>query len=171
MDIKYFIPKIYQAKDMFFLMKKIESETPYMIYQNHNRDKLKEGLRFVVCLINSSFENTDFFLGVRDSSKIIGYVAAIRGRFEKNSNMAEFEIGILKDYQGLGIGKELLELLNKWAEREKLEKLKLNVLTINKRAISIYENFGFQIVSMKKSDLEIDEKEVFQYHMVKSINL
>ena len=57
---------------------------------------------------------------------------------------------ILEDYQNLHIGSNLLERLIKLGNDEKLKNITLEVRIDNKKAIYLYEKYGFKKVGIRK---------------------
>lgn len=64
----------------------------------------------------------------------------------------EFGVGVLKDYWGCGIGKNLLKESITWADSNGIKKITLNVLETNEKAIKLYEKSGFMIEGILKND-------------------
>ena len=79
---------------------------------------------------------------------------------KKVAHTGEFGISVHPDYQGLGIGGTMIEMLLHWALNHKqIEKVILNVLDTNTRAIKLYKELGFteegrQIKAVKQADGE-----------------
>ena len=61
----------------------------------------------------------------------------------KVAHRAEFGIGILKEYWGLGIGRALMEACIQCARTAGYAQLELDVVAENTRAISMYQMAGF----------------------------
>lgn len=59
-----------------------------------------------------------------------------------------------KEYWGKGLGKEMLTLMLNKAKTLKLKWVNLIVLTENRRALKLYEKYGFKIIS-EKNDIII----------------
>ena len=62
----------------------------------------------------------------------------------KVAHRAEFGIGILKEYWGLGIGRALMEACIQCAKAAGYAQLELDVVAENTRAISMYQMAGLQ---------------------------
>lgn len=74
--------------------------------------------------------------------KIIGFSCYLESRDEDLEDTGEImAIYILKEYQGIGIGKKLMEVCYK--ELDKYSKLSLWVLGSNKKSVGFYERQGF----------------------------
>jgi ribosomal protein S18 acetylase RimI-like enzyme len=74
--------------------------------------------------------------------RVIGY-SWIQGL--KGSGIPLLGIGIIDEYQNVGLGRILLRLMIERAKHLNLDRVKLGVFDDNPRAIHIYESVGFQI--------------------------
>jgi ribosomal protein S18 acetylase RimI-like enzyme len=73
---------------------------------------------------------------IEQQGKVIGYLET-ENRID---HIFLSNIMILKDFQGKGIGKIILEdLIKQYSE------IRLEVLKVNKRAVQFYQNLGFEI--------------------------
>ncbi len=59
-------------------------------------------------------------------------------------------VGVEQEYRKKGIGYKLLQFSEDLARKRNLKHLELSVLSRNLGAISLYESFGFKIISTKK---------------------
>ncbi|MFP3435459.1 GNAT family N-acetyltransferase, partial [Paraburkholderia sp. SIMBA_061] len=64
----------------------------------------------------------------------------------------EFGVCVARDFWGHGIGKNLLEKSIEWADQSGVEKMTLNVLASNKKAIELYQKYDFGIEGVLKRD-------------------
>ncbi len=69
-------------------------------------------------------------------------IEAIGKKF-KVKHRADFGISLLKEYWGLGLGKELTKACIQCAKEAGYRQLELNVVAENERAISLYRSLGF----------------------------
>ena len=70
-----------------------------------------------------------------------------------------------------GIGKKMMHECIKWCEEKGVEQLELEVVTQNNRAVSMYENLGFQIYGTKKYALKYgDGTYADEYYMILFLN-
>lgn len=90
-------------------------------------------------------------------------VAAVDGRLaafcrcegnllKRLAHQAEFGIGVLQEYWGLGIGSHMLSAAIAWAEACGLRKLTLKVLETNRNAIALYQKLGFTEEGLLRND-------------------
>lgn len=59
---------------------------------------------------------------------------------------------MLQNYWGYGIGKNLLAESIAWADANGIQKITLNVLETNDKAITLYQKLGFEIEGILKND-------------------
>lgn len=87
--------------------------------------------------------------------KINGYIFA-----NQNLNCTYISnIGVVKEFQGMGIGKELMKMvmlkeLEHPAERS--YSTKLQVLSTNQRALTFYQRLGFQVTSFEEPWVQME---------------
>lgn len=75
---------------------------------------------------------------------IIGVLTLQRGFYQKYAHHGTVGMIVAKNWRQKGIGKALLTTLIQWADYNPLiEKLCLEVLASNKKAIGLYKSFGF----------------------------
>jgi len=80
-----------------------------------------------------------------ENGKVVGFICgSING--EKEARIMILVVD--KEYRGQGIGRKLLELFEEEAKKLKVEKMRLEVKTSNKVAISLYKKIGFIISNM-----------------------
>ena len=71
-----------------------------------------------------------------------GHTDWYNGR-KRNLHICNLDMGILKEYWGLGIGGKIMQTLIEVSKQAGLEQIELNVAKDNTRAIKMYESFGF----------------------------
>jgi len=77
------------------------------------------------------------------NNRVVG-LAYLR-RLKKETRSVELGIGVLDEYQGMGIGSSLLSTALNMASKEGKDCVYLMVSCENKRAIAFYKKFGFVI--------------------------
>ena len=122
---------------------RIHAETDYLLtYPDENSFGPEEEARFLEEKANSPDE-------VEIAAFIDGNVAGTAGieavgRKYKVKHRAEFGIGILKEYWGLGLGRALAEACIACAKEAGYSQLELNAAAENTRALSLYRSLGFE---------------------------
>ena len=99
--------------------------------------------------LNSSSE---IFLGAFDNEKLIGQIY-LRVPFFNHpwiKHIGEFGMIILKDYWGEGIGKELLNLIEEYANIISISRIEAKIRTSNERGLLLYKKMGYEIEGTRK---------------------
>lgn len=87
----------------------------------------------------------------------------------KFSHSAELGIALKRDYWGMGLGTILFEELEKIAREMGLERLDLDVVSDNERAISLYQKCGFSICGVKHRAVRLEDRYADMLLMEKSL--
>jgi len=66
-------------------------------------------------------------------------------KYKRYRHRAAVSFVILKDYWNLGIGGKMMKQCIEWARLKNIEKIELDVVCNNSRALHMYESFGFKI--------------------------
>ncbi|MFD1450060.1 GNAT family N-acetyltransferase [Oceanobacillus sojae] len=104
------------------------------------------------------------FLFIQNNDEIIGY-----GMYTIQPNYLKMErVYILNQYKGLGAGSKFMQYVEDAAKEMKKDFLCLEVLSDNKKAISIYKKKGFLLSS--EQIIMIGKKECPLLSMEKSLN-
>lgn len=95
--------------------------------------------------INNFNQNPNALLLVAElAGQIVGLLFFAASPKKKNTHTGEFGVNVHPDFQGLGIGRLLIESLLQWArENATIEKVFLNVFDTNRNAIKLYTDLGF----------------------------
>ena len=76
--------------------------------------------------------------------QIVGLLFFIPNGKRKNSHTGEFGVSVHPQFQGIGIGRQLINTLLNWAKSNTaIEKVYLNVFSTNQPAIGLYRDLGF----------------------------
>ena len=101
-------------------------------------------------------DNSIMLLAVIDG-EIAGNCTFRGGERKRTRHTGEFGITVRKPYWGMGIGSLLMEALICWAEdTEIIRKINLRVRNDNKKAIKLYEKFGFEREGIIRRDFLIN---------------
>ncbi|NOT74226.1 MAG: GNAT family N-acetyltransferase [Cyclobacteriaceae bacterium] len=77
-------------------------------------------------------------------NQIVGLLFFMPNTKIKNAHTGEFGVSVHPDFQGIGIGRALIQALLDWAKgNESIEKVYLNVFATNEHAIKLYKDLGF----------------------------
>lgn len=81
------------------------------------------------------------FVAVADGA-IVGWCDAIPGE-NGSAHVARLGMGVVRDFRGRGIGRQLIEATIAKAWAKKLEKIELSVYASNEAALRLYRRMGF----------------------------
>lgn len=111
-----------------------------------------------------SADEKSLFLVAEAEGKIVGFARCIGHKLSRFKHKAEFGICILKEYWGYGIGTVILENVLMWADAAGIQKISLNVVHTNTKAIQLYKRYGFiEEGLLRKDRIHKDER---YYHTV-----
>jgi RimJ/RimL family protein N-acetyltransferase len=96
--------------------------------------------------------SSNLFLVAEVNGRIVGFSRCAGNNLKRTSHRVEFGIGVLKDFWGYGIGKNLLKETTHWADSNGIKKVSLHVLETNEKAIKLYEKYGFEVEGVLKKD-------------------
>ena len=156
------------AQALLELNRQLDEETKFMMLEPGERsasvDSQADRIRGFIDKKNSTL------LVAQSESKLIGYIAAMGGPYQRNAHKANIVIGILQEHAGQGLGTRLFKRMEEWARQAGLHRLELTVMTHNERGIALYRKVGFSVEGEIKHSLLIDVKVVDEYSMSKLIN-
>jgi RimJ/RimL family protein N-acetyltransferase len=153
------------AENFLNLCKRIDAETPYMMFEPGERLTTIEDQRNEIRDILSRDNQTIFI--AEKSDQLIGYLAAYGGRYKRNMQTVYVVTGIVKGFTSQGLGTRLFEQLEEWAKKRKIHRLDLTVMVRNEAALALYKKIGFEIEGRKKHSLFINDSYVDEYWMAK----
>jgi ribosomal protein S18 acetylase RimI-like enzyme len=97
-------------------------------------------------------KETNLFLVAEANDRIVGYSRCEGSPLSRMAHKVEFSVGIIKDYWGHGIGRQLLDHSVAWADETGIQKMTLQVIETNIKAIDMYKKVGFEIEGVLKRD-------------------
>ncbi|WNS46334.1 GNAT family N-acetyltransferase [Paenibacillus sp. MMS20-IR301] len=98
---------------------------------------------------------------------IIGYSRCAGNDLKRFEHKVEFGVGVLKQYWGYGIGRNLLKASIAWADDNGITKIILSgVLETNEQAIRLYKSLGFEIEGLLKQDRILSDGKYYSTYMM-----
>lgn len=142
----------------------LDKQTKNMMFEEGERPRSLEKLKAEVLRLK---EQGSLMLVAEKDNKIVGFLTAERGAFQRIHHTAHIVIGILKGYRGLGLGTKLFKELDKWSKQNHITRLELTVMCHNKEGIALYRKNGFEIEGIKKHSMYVDNTYIDEYYMAK----
>lgn len=153
------------AEALATFFKALDLQAKYMLPEPNERTRdTKEQFQLLTRFQNNPRQN--MLLAISEDT-IAGFIVGTGGVFRKNRHVLQIVMGVLKHYQGQGIGTALMESLIYWAHMHEFQRLELSVVTKNKAAIHLYQKFGFEKEGLKRSALQINHQFLDEWYMAR----
>ena len=139
--------QIGDAENLLNLLKKLDAETTFLLYEKGERKRTIEQQRKN---IQEQLEKGVLTFVLEDNKKLVGYVFGNIFTANRKKHCMYLAIAILQEYTGKGYGTKLMRTLEKQAINNGINRLELEVSEKNKFAISLYEKLGFEVEGVKR---------------------
>ncbi|MGE7118847.1 N-acetyltransferase family protein [Peribacillus sp. NPDC046944] len=104
-------------------------------------------------LIKSDTESPhNLFLVCEVNGKIVGFSRCEGHKLKRMSHQVEFGVCVVKNFWGYSMGTNLLKETIRWTDTIGIKKITLRVLETNKKAIMLYEKYGFEEEGVLRKD-------------------
>jgi RimJ/RimL family protein N-acetyltransferase len=155
------------ARAFLELSNALDAESDYRLLEPGERRTTAEEEREIIRRVQESAN--DAILVAEVEGHLVGYVAALGGRQRRNQHVALVVIAVLQRYWGQGIGTQLLQALEAWAQEQTVHRLEVTVGVDNHRAIGLYRKMGFEVEGRQRDALRVGDRYVDQFWMAKLI--
>jgi RimJ/RimL family protein N-acetyltransferase len=149
------------------LIHEVENTSNYMLFGPGERTFNPDAQRRLIQAFKTE-NNSNIFLAEAEN-ELTGYLIARGGSASRNQHSAYLVIGIMERHRGSGVGTKLFEELFAWANKVKIHRLELTVVTQNTAGLGLYKKMGFEIEGTKKDSLFVDGNYINEYYMSKII--
>lgn len=131
------------AEALIDYMKITAAETPFLLREP---DEISLTIEQEQAFIKAKKDSENELLLIAETEgRHIGNASLMSaGGFKRYRHRCEIAIALYQEYCGLGIGKEMLEMVLDIAKKAGYEQAELEVIANNKPAIALYEKLGFQ---------------------------
>ncbi|WP_273319575.1 GNAT family N-acetyltransferase [Vallitalea guaymasensis] len=148
------------------LLQTVDSETRFLAREPGEFNfTLEQEREFIKSAMNA--DNKQLLVGEIDDIIVANCSVGIVSNNKRYLHRAAMGISVRKKYWNKGIGKILMNECIKWCKEKGVEQLELEVVTQNTRAISMYENLGFEKYGTKKNALKYsDGTYADEYYMI-----
>ncbi|GAA0359636.1 GNAT family N-acetyltransferase [Bacillus horti] len=138
------------AQELSDLRLQIDGETEHLDREKGEAFIDKEGFEQIIKTDSELPRN--LFLVAVVNQQIVAFSRCEGTYLKRFVHKTEFGVGVLQDFWGYGIGKELLNTSIAWADTNGIKKMTLQVLEQNEKALSLYKKLGFEIEGVLKKD-------------------
>lgn len=156
------------AKAILGLLRHVGKDTPYLSVGPEGANMKVDQQIDLITRYNESTNN--IMLVAESDDQIVGMATVAVIDNNRQSHVAEIGVSIIKEYWGYGIGSILTEEMIQFASYADIKVLTLEVVTQNKRAIKLYEKFGFNIVGTLSKRLKSEYHYYDTYTMERLID-
>jgi ribosomal protein S18 acetylase RimI-like enzyme len=110
-------------------------------------------------------EGGSIHLVAKDEERVVGWVQIERGKGSAVSHRGDVGMGVLPNYQGRGIARELLAHAISLANAAGIHRLELEVRSDNRRALELYRSTGFAVEALVRGAMRVDEAQHDAFRM------
>jgi len=163
-------PEISDAKAMLDYINKLSDERTYITYQGEH-ETLESETNYLISILKRIDDKKSVMLLAFSDNNLIGN-AAIELDKRTQRHVGTLGISIAKDYRGKGIGKKLLEQVEKEAIKnlDGLEIIFLTAFASNEKAIKMYEKAGYKVFGKIPNGVKLEngyDDHIYKYKNVK----
>ena len=99
----------------------------------------------------------DFWLVAVEDQRVVAYVDVLRIPVRALRHNAELSMAVHPAFQGVGLGRILLEQALTWCRHKEIERLELACLANNQRALGLYRSEGFEVVELRRGFMRTED--------------
>ena len=151
------------SQSILSLFSCLDQETAFMLFEPNERETTLEQQRTIL----ETFEQdaSRLFLVAVEDAEIMGFLGITHSPRIRQRHLGSLVMGVKKVVWGRGIGGKLLQQAIDWADQNGTHKLELSVHTTNRRAVALYERFGFAIEGERIHSIRLKDRWCNEYHM------
>lgn len=152
------------AENILEYCKLVGGETNYITYGSEGLSLSVEEERKI--LEDVTISDRSVFLIAELDNEIIGIGNISTNKSERSKHKGMLGITVKKKHWNEGVGSKLMKSLINFAIDVNLEIIGLNVRSSNKRAIGLYDKFGFEKTGVLPADMKIDGEYFDSHYMI-----
>lgn len=157
--------QVRDAEDFLRLSLQLDEESQFMLFEPGERTLTVEEQAEKLEEICNDSKST--ILVAEDHERLIGFTGMFGSDLKRIQHRASIVMGIIKDFQSQGLGKELLSAAESWATENNISRLELTVMGHNRAAMILYDKMGYRIEGMRKSAIILSGAAVDEFYMGK----
>lgn len=153
------------AREVINLYQQLSSESNYILYRQNENNLSVQSFRKLIT--NWKTNNSGSILIAIIDGEIGGAISILGNTVPSTKHVASITMGVLEKFCNHGIGTSLIHEAEKWANTKGITRLELSVIKTNKKAISLYERFGFTVDGQRIKSVKINSDYVDEFYMSK----
>jgi L-amino acid N-acyltransferase YncA len=171
------------AAALSLFVKKLDAENEYLLYSHGERkndvsvverylQRMEKNKKSVVLLAEALLAKE--WAGELSARKmgnrlIVGFICGEVSDLQRRSHVMSINVGVLKNKQGLGLGRKLAVALIEHAKRCDIQRLEATVIANNVMSLNLCKKFGCVIEGVKKGSIRIGGELLDEYVVAKMI--
>ena len=167
-DLVYRRAEVEDGEALYIFGRQLLSETSLMLLFPDERAKSVEDMQFVIQRFHEMPRH--FLINAWDGDVCVGEALCMGGQFERNKHGGRVGVGVLATHYGQGVGKGLMEEIERIALEHEMRRLELTVMEHNVRAHRLYLSMGYQDEGVNRHSLFVDGKWVNEIMMSKLLD-
>jgi ribosomal protein S18 acetylase RimI-like enzyme len=159
-------PKWSDLDDFLYLINSLVEERAYILAdKQYTRESEVE---FVARLLSDLERNYRVSVVAESGDHVVGHVE-VTPKTGYSHHVGTLGISIVKNFRDIGIGKELMIEAENQSKVLKIEQIQLEVISLNSRAIHLYEKTGYKAIGVLPGSYKRDGEYMDCLLMVKHI--
>lgn len=103
------------------------------------------------------------------AGEMVGSLGIRRGPRAVNRHAAEFGISVAARARGIGVGRALIEVAERWASEQGVDRMTLGVFVGNERAHTLYRSMGYEDEGVERAGVRFPDGDIDVIRMVKRL--
>ena len=154
-EIVYREPEIEDAQEIVEFYNRVGGETTYLSFEGNEYPLDVEAQKASIESTKKQINSVMFLATVDGSIICIGTISS--GMKIKARHCGELGIVVAKEFQGQGIGSEMIRRLLAWSRGNGVTtRVQLDTRKDNEKAVELYKKFGFEVEGDLKNTTLID---------------
>ena len=143
------------AELLSVFINRLDSESKYLLYDQHERKNNFVTTKNYLTKMNALTKNI-VVLAENTREGIVGFACGETLCLRKMAHVMKSNLGVLRAYQGKGLGRILLQKLIVHAEQNEIIRIEANIVKENKLSLNLCKKFGFTVEGMKQKSIKIE---------------
>lgn len=156
------------AEGVYIFGRQLLSETSLMLLYPDERAKSVDDMKFVIQRFQEMPRH--FLINAWDGAECVGEALCMGGQFERNKHGGRVGVGVLATHYGKGVGKGLMQEIERIAVESDMCRLELTVMEHNERAHRLYLSMGYHDEGVNRRSLFVDGAWVDEIMMAKLLD-
>lgn len=137
------------AAELLRLMRAVDSETPFMIYDKGERSLSVEDTRNL--LVEAGLVRGLAMFVVQAGPELAGYTLAVSGGLARTRHCVRISaLAVRRRWWRQGLGRAMLKNVEQWAKGMGARRLELETMAANDAAQGLYESMGFVLEGRRR---------------------